>query len=814
MSLNQQAAHPFQISLGQCLCGGERPCGLRHYVPHSGYQRRRKPPLHLEQIGDRELGQVRQSGTPFSAERQRLLALPPPLVERSPGETMGHARLDHPEAPAKGHLSECSGSGLEEQRRARLPMHRDGLIHAAAAHADLVILRSERDLHQLLGGETLSSHQTESFGQGDRQRSRGGESSAQRKIGRYRNVGARRGRPQAAQLAHDSDHIVGPRALHLGVDVNLSHARLLIADKGPPIRCTRSHTGSPLDRDGQHRASVIIGMLPYQIDSPRCRRGDRGTGGKAARKQRSCQPCRRPLADWGSFLSGGTVGHCVRRLGVIAWLVIPARVSAQLAPVGVPGGAVRVELDGSLESFDDRFRDGNRESYAADLASPALGSDRIPGLAASDARLDRILGTSGYHLNLGALAAEAHADVGTGFLGLSLGLTNRITIFGRLPLVQTRVQPHLTFNTSSADAGINPGTDAQAAFFSEFDAALTQLSDKLAAGDYDANPTQRALAEATLADATTLRTDLFGLLGDPATASPFVPTTGSSAGIALDSRIVTLQGTLANQLDVPGFSATPTLPDERLTEDDASQYFTNGLQLRLDERKVTFRGDAEAGASITLVDRWDVGRQRGGFRAAVSGLARFPTGRVDRPESPLDIGTGSSHTDLQGDVVVDIGAGTIGARLTGRYVRQLPSTILVRVTAPSQPLVGPDRTTLVRRDPGDIIAFSAHPFFRLARTFALQAGVEHWTRKSDVVSFAGTPIPGVDASIMAEESNANATVLSLGVTYANPGGLRPGGTGMPVDASWSYERVIQAGGGRVPDSHAVRARLRLYFGVW
>jgi hypothetical protein len=506
----------------------------------------------------------------------------------------------------------------------------------------------------------------------------------------------------------------------------------------------------------------------------------------------------------------------VRRLGVIACLVLPSRVWAQLAPVGVPGGVVRLELDGSLESFDRRFREGTRESYAADLASPALGSDRIPGLVDTEARIGRIIGNTGYRINLGALTADAHADVGTGFLGLSLGLTNQITIFGRIPLVRTRVQPRLRLNSASADAGINPGEAQQLPFFAEFDAALTQLSAKLAAGDYDANPTQRALAVATLADAGLLRSDLFGLLADPTTASAFVPTAASAAGTALDARIVALQGTLATALNVPGFTATPTLPDAVLTQPDFTQFLSNGLALRVGESKITFRGDAEAGAAITLVDRWDRGRQRGGFRLALSGLARFPTGRRDRSDDPLDIGTGDGHTDLQADLVADVGAGALGARFNATYLRQLPSDILVRVTRPSQPYVGPDRLALVRRDPGDVVSIGVRPFYRLARTFALQAGLEHWTRKTDQVSYAspGGALAGVDASLLAEESSANATVLSVGVTYSNPGRFRPGGTGMPVDASWSYERVLQAGGGRVVDSHAMRGKFRVYFGIW
>jgi hypothetical protein len=510
------------------------------------------------------------------------------------------------------------------------------------------------------------------------------------------------------------------------------------------------------------------------------------------------------------------VGHCVRRLGIIACLIAPSRVWAQLVPVGVPGGAVRLELDGSLETFDRRFLNGHRESYAADLSSGALGSDRIPRLADADARIGSVIGNPGYRINLGVLATDAHADVGTGFLGLSLGITNAITVFGRMPLVRTRVQSNMGLDPASADAGVNPGQVVQVPFFAAFDAALATLGSKLAAGDYDANPAQRALAVATLADGMTLRTDLFGLLADPATASPFVPTATSGAGTALDARVATLQSTLQTNLNVPGFTALPALPTAVLNQTDFEQVFTGPLALRLNNRPVTFRGDAEAGASITLVDQWDRGTHRGGFRTAISGLVRFPTGRRDRSDDPLDIGTGDGQTDIQVDVVTDVGAGVLGARLTGSYVRQLPSNIEVRVTAPSQPLVGPERLALVRRDPGDILSFGVRPFYRLARTLALQAGLEHWSRKSDVVSYA-TPsaaIPGVDASVLAQESSANATVLSVGITYANPGGLRPGGRGLPVDASWSYERVLRAGGGRIPDTHAVRARFRVYFGLW
>jgi hypothetical protein len=231
---------------------------------------------------------------------------------------------------------------------------------------------------------------------------------------------------------------------------------------------------------------------------------------------------------------------------------------------------------------------------------------------------------------------------------------------------------------------------------------------------------------------------------------------------------------------------------------------------------MTFRGDAEVGVTLTLIDGWDRRSRRGGFRAAVSGLARLPTGRTAPSDQPLAIGTGEGQTDLQADVVTDLGAGNFGVRLAATYVRQLPANFLVRLTSPSQPLVGPDRLTLIRHDPGDIVAIDVRPFYRLARTLALQVGLQHWSRKADQASYPSPAdsLPGLPASLLAEESAANATVVSAGVTYANLGALRRGGRGWPIDAGWTYERVLRAGGGRVPDSHAVRARLRMYFGLW
>jgi hypothetical protein len=479
---------------------------------------------------------------------------------------------------------------------------------------------------------------------------------------------------------------------------------------------------------------------------------------------------------------------------------------------------VRFELDGAFDSWDKRFLDGRKEGLGADLSGP-LDSDLLPILAPHDAIVQRVTGLNGFRLNLGGLTADAQADVSTAVLGLTLGVTRSIAVFGRLPLARTRVQTDLDLDAAGANAGVNPGTAAQDPFFAEFDAALSTLEAQIAAGAYDGDPARRALADATLAQGDALFGDLFMLLGDPATASPFVPTSGSDAGTALAARIATLQATLDSDLGVAGFSTGPALPTAPATADDVESAISDisgPIGIQTGGSEVTFRGDAEAGVAVTLADRWDRGGRRGGFRAAAEGLVRFPTGVRARTDRLLAVGTGDGQADVELRGVVDFGSGNIGVRLEGGYNRQLADDVVERVAPPSQPFPGRSLLASVRLDPGDVTTVAVRPFFRLARTLALIGSLERWSKGQDEVEYRSEAdaIPGVAASVLAQETDASATLVSFGVTYSNPGALRPGGTGLPVDAGWTYERILSASGGIVPDTHRIRARLRLYFDIW
>ncbi|MEO7476316.1 MAG: hypothetical protein ABIY46_13375, partial [Gemmatimonadales bacterium] len=294
------------------------------------------------------------------------------------------------------------------------------------------------------------------------------------------------------------------------------------------------------------------------------------------------------------------MGLGTRRLPLLFCLLAPSAAGAQLAPVGVPAGVVRLDLDGGIDIWDRRWRDGERQPLGADLSSPALGSDLLPSLGDADARIGRITGLAGYRLNLGTLTTDAQAEDSRLYFGAAIGLTRSITIFGRMPLVRVRVQSAFRLDPTAADAGLNEGSASQAAFFQEFDASLATLGARIAAGDFDGDPALRARAQTTLDAGGALRTDLFGLLSDPATASPYVPTAASTAGTTVLTRVTDLQTTLATDFGVSGFTTAPALPTDPVGADAFVASISDPagpIATRPGESKLTFRGDAEAGVA-------------------------------------------------------------------------------------------------------------------------------------------------------------------------------------------------------------------------
>ncbi|MEP6474638.1 MAG: hypothetical protein ABJC74_13005 [Gemmatimonadota bacterium] len=511
----------------------------------------------------------------------------------------------------------------------------------------------------------------------------------------------------------------------------------------------------------------------------------------------------------------------------VAWLLLLAwgtPLAAQLEQVGVPRGQMRVEIGGSFDNWSQRFFDGGSQDWNADFSSDSLGSNRIPELGTSEGVLGRLLGQSNFRLSIGSTQATELVNVGTLNLGLAIGLTSRLTVFGRIPMVRARAQPRVLFkgdsvgfNPASAVYGSSEGSLASQSFFSTFGQALDTLSGRFASGYY-AGRSDSTLAAQTLASAMLLRARLDTLTRLESANSPFLPLEQSAAGQHIQSTITSLQGTLST-LQVAGFNDSLPLPTAALDQAAFEQFLGNpggAVAARAPtETLYWYLGNVELGGSYSLIDRWDRNGGRGGLRLSARASLTLPTARLDQSFDFFDVGTGDPGYSVHGGLIADIGRNNWGARLEGDYIMRFASLRVRRIALPSQPYAYASRLANLRLKPGDDLSLSVQPFYRLTRAFALTAGGNYTRRGASSYSYyrAEDSIDHLDPAELAVDSKLSWISVNGGVTYTSRGVLQPG-RGVPIEASWHYGQTVSGSGGRVPKSQFTDLTFRLYFSLW
>jgi len=503
-------------------------------------------------------------------------------------------------------------------------------------------------------------------------------------------------------------------------------------------------------------------------------------------------------------------------LGLI--LLAAAPLAGQLAPITVPRGLLRLDFGGRFDYWDRRFLNGTRQDAAGDFIRDPLDGSFLADLALDEAELRRITGVQAISLSLGKSASSMLVNVGTASIGAAYGLGRRLSVFGTVPIVRVRVQNTFAIDTTGATAGFNPAHplfgDATLAsqttlFLAELEAALSTLTNKLAAGDYDGNPTQKILAQQTLTQGTALRTDLEALF----LAATFLPLAGTSGAVAITTPIESLRTNITS-LSVPGFTAAPAFPAAKVDGTAFQDYATQAdgpiAGDRFQPPILQYIGDIEVGAAFAWLERRPA---RGlAIRSVIQGTVRLRTGKLDLPDSFFDLSTGDYQPDVQGDLVTDLMAGGLGARLTARFVYQLPGRLTRRISPPDQPIAPAASTAALERDPGEILELGIEPYLRLGPTLALMAGLRRWNKGADRYTYVRnqTPIEGLSPDVLAIDSKENGAVLSAALSFAHDGKRKDGSTGFPMDASVRWERVIGSSLGRVPIRHTVAMQLRLY----
>lgn len=523
--------------------------------------------------------------------------------------------------------------------------------------------------------------------------------------------------------------------------------------------------------------------------------------------------------------------HClepVLRLIVPLMLCIPATLTAQLAPLGVPSGVARMEVYGDFAWANDRYRDGTRESLAAPLTSPALGEAAIPTLADADRRIGVMIGVTGYQLNLGRSTGSGQSSRGTGEVGLALGVLRQLALFGRMEIVNSWNRQDLGIAAETGDAGVNPadpamgtsaGADAAQVFVTNFNNAMAELETRLASGSYDGDPATRALAEQTLASGRQLSDSLAAVLVDPATVAAFLPLASSFAGTTLNGRVTAMQGTLSGPLGVAGFTEQVPLPLDAATSDDIHRYATAAAgpiaYEEFTEKRMFLPGDVSLGAVFTPVDRWDPVRGAG-VRVALQGTLRLATGTPASANDALGTSTGPGTQTVVALGAVDLGGGLVGARLAAGYTAHLAGTFERRVGAPAEALVPVARLATVRQSGGNEWRVSVAPHLRVAKFFGLQATGSWATRSAREFSYASTAdsVPGIPASLLAEGTGASRLELGVGAIYSS-GGTRPDGTPYrAVDAGWMWRTIVASSGGIQTRWSGMQFFFRYYAKFW
>ena len=497
--------------------------------------------------------------------------------------------------------------------------------------------------------------------------------------------------------------------------------------------------------------------------------------------------------------------------------------AAQLPPLTVPKRHVRMDIGGSFAAWDQRFHSGLTESSAQDFVRDQVGSDFFPALASAEVLLSRVTGLADPRFALGRTTATQFVTRGTAAVGLAYGLTSRLTLFGMVPIVRVEVRSTLAQDSTGANSGFNPadpvfgdpvGRAQTAQFFARFDAAMTELAKNLAGGTYDGDPAAKRLAQETLADGTTLRNDLFALmLGSE--ASPFLPVRASAIGAALLGTVAALQGTLEGSLGITGFTESPALPGQRLDNAGFDNFINNPsgpVAGSLDTPTITTLGDIELGAAYAIIDQLARPGVRSGIRITAQGLLRLRTSTRPRAGGFFDVGTGDRQPDLQLGLAADGLYGRFGARVSAGYNLQLTGKAQQRISAPTQPIAYANTLAALQNNLGDELMVGVTPFFRLAPTFGLVAGVTYTRKGKDEWSLlAGQDsIPGAPPTVIGLDSETSRTTVTAGFSYSSPLDVAKGKPKLPLDAGFMWEGVIGNSGGRTPKASSVRFFLRLY----
>jgi hypothetical protein len=478
---------------------------------------------------------------------------------------------------------------------------------------------------------------------------------------------------------------------------------------------------------------------------------------------------------------------------------------------------LRLTFDPQISFWRDAFRNGDRAPLGWFLSGDSVGGTHIPQLARLEADVAVAARLPGFIANLGSARLSARAERRVTPILLELGVTDRLAICVRAPLVRVHTRVAFALDSTAGNLGANPRlTDPNAellygAFFGDFDAALTQLLQNIAAGTYGPPGSGlRAAAQAFADSAVDVRGALYRAAfgAGPGDAAPFLPTGASAGGVAIGANVSRIQQELALTWGVAGFTDAFPLPDARASALDVEALMVDrsvgyGAGPLRDTRPALryWLGDVEVQARYRVI-------AGGQYATTLGALVRLPTGHQDSPHNFLDVAAGDRQLDVEAELTQEL---TLGGRLwlnaALRAGLQRPGERERRVGPAAGVLLPAGATARLEWDPGDYVAIDVAPLYRFTPEFGAGLTLGYFIQGQDRYSYRtpqdslavatalGAPLP---AGVLDAGTAERRLVVGGAVTFAT----------RQVEGAFTVERVVSARGVGAPALTQVRIVLR------
>ncbi len=514
--------------------------------------------------------------------------------------------------------------------------------------------------------------------------------------------------------------------------------------------------------------------------------------------------------------------------------------------VTLPRGGFRISLGGEHTAQRDRWRDGRLEGLGGSMASSAFGPLQFSMLAPVEQTV-RGLGVPSFDASLGASTLDARQRFFVTPLTVEYGLSDRLTLGARATLVRSRIEAQFRIRGDSGRAtlGVNPIIAGSAVAANNLTAigaystAASNLGARLTACQANASAAAQCptiLAEAASVAALIARTSAFangltslygaGLVG----GRRYVPLAGSAADSTLRARADSMRLAF-ERYGITNVTISTGLPlgaQVPVSGEDIGRLFADSVEgygaKRLSDGSIIELGDVHLSAKLRIFDSFGAsaptrfGRGLKGIRQSVLVDLRLGTGKRERPDAFLDLGTGTGIGALAVRSLTDVVVNDrFWTTLSVGYSLAAAQDLSLRV--PSDTGTGfleSWRETTVPVTPGAQVDVSIAPRWHLNDYIALGA-LWQWRGKSadrhDIDSTATTPfgatVPLLGA-ILDDASKASEQRFGWTATYSTLASRARGRPGMAFEISYAHTQSYSSGTGVVPKQWEDRLQVRYY----